>query len=76
MVQVTAYLVGVKYAGLESANCKLTELRAANTLLILVSEDALDKKFSQREAASATAVITARVRLQRVNQKAGKPASN
>lgn len=75
-VQVTAYLVGVKYGGLESANCKLTELSAVNNLLILVSEDALDKKPSQREATSVTAVITARVRLRHVKQEAGKPVSN
>ena len=51
LVQVTAYLVGVKYGDLSSANCKLAERWSVNDILILVSKDALARKsLSKKEA--------------------------
>jgi len=51
LVQVTAYLVGVKYGDLSSANCKLAERWSVNDILILVSKDALSRKsLSPKEA--------------------------
>ena len=78
-VQVTAYLIGVKYGDLSSANCKLGERWSVSDILILVSEKGLvtekdakrkfgqketKKIFNQREASSVTAEITPRVRLE------------
>jgi len=51
VVQVKAYLVGVKYGDLSSANCKLAERWSVNDMLILVSKDAVTRKnLTQQEA--------------------------
>jgi hypothetical protein len=51
LVRVTAYLVGVKYGDLSSANCKLAERWSVNDILILVSKDVLARKnLTQKEA--------------------------
>jgi hypothetical protein len=54
LVQVTAYLVGVKYGDLSSANCKLAERWSVNDILILVSKDALVKKNLTKKEAKRT----------------------
>jgi hypothetical protein len=85
LVQVTAYLIGVKYGDLSSANCKLAERWSVNDILILVSKADVNKKsltgirkfgqkqakkiFNQREASSVTAEITPRVRLLHANEE-------
>jgi hypothetical protein len=59
-VQVTAYLIGVGYGDLSSANCKLGERWSVNDILILVSKEGLvsenlskeeaKRKFGQKQA--------------------------
>lgn len=43
LVRVTAYLVGVNYGDLSSANCRLVERWAVNDILILVEENLAKK---------------------------------
>jgi|KBSSwiStaDraftv2_1062776.scaffolds.fasta_scaffold19548_2 hypothetical protein len=92
LVQVTAYLIKVNYGDLSSANCKLVERWAVNDILILVSQEDLNRKpvspkrilrekkakkeFDVREALSVTAEITARVRLQRTKEENKSIVSN
>src|SRR5688572_21314134 len=54
LVQVTAYLVGVKYGDLSSANCKLAERWSVNDILILVSKDAVTRKTLSKQEAKRT----------------------